>query len=123
MKKNTTIVTGLWDLGRGNLTGWAKRDFSHYRERFFNLLQCDANMCIWIPRELEAEVWAVNGRTKENTKIYYKELNDFKAWFPFYDRLQEIRTDPKWKNFAGWLTESPQATLEFYNPMMMCKML
>ena len=122
MKRKTTIVTGLWDLGRGSIDGWAKRDFAQYKDRFFNLLQCDANMCIWIPRELEAEVWAVSGRTKENTKIYYKELADFKTWFPFFDRLQEIRNNPEWKNFAGWLAGSPQASLEFYNPMMMCKM-
>ena len=122
MKNKTTIVTGLWDLGRGNIDGWAKRDFKQYKERFFDLLQCDASMCIWIPRELEAEVWAVKGRTKENTQIYYKELSDFKTWFPFFDTVQEIRKDPKWKNFAGWLTGSPQAELEFYNPMMMTKM-
>ena len=122
MKKKTTIVTGLWDLGRGNLTGWAKRDFKQYKDRFFDLLQCDANMCIWIPRELEEEVWKVKSRTPDNTKVYYKELSDFKTWFPFFDKVQEIRNSDKWKNFAGWLPDSPQAALEFYNPMMMCKM-
>ena len=122
VKNKTTIVTGLWDLGRGNLKSWAKRDFKQYKDRFFDLLQCDASMCIWIPRELEAEVWAVKGRTKENTQIYYKELEDFKTWFPFFDKLQEIRNNPDWRDFADWLKGSPQAALEFYNPMMMCKM-
>ena len=77
-------------------------------------------MCIWIPKELEQEVRAIRGN--KPTQIYFKELEDFKTWFPFFDRLQEIRTNPSWYNSAGWLPESPQAALEFYNPMMMCKM-
>jgi hypothetical protein len=116
----TTIVTGLWDLKRGDIDGWGKRDFQQYKDRFFELLQSDAQMCIWIPKELEQEVLKVRG--DKPTQIYFKELEDFKTWFPFFDKLQEIRTSPKWVNFAGWLAESPQGALEFYNPMMMCKM-
>jgi hypothetical protein len=117
---NTTIVTGLWDLGRGDLKGWAQRDFQQYKDRFFELLETDAQMCIWIPKELEKEVLAVRG--DKPTQIYFKELEDFKTWFPFFDKLQEIRTNTNWQNSAGWLSESPQAGLEYYNPMMMCKM-
>jgi len=120
MNKNVTIVTGLFDLGRGNLTGWSKRDFNQYKDRFFDLLQTDANLAIWIPKFLEEEVWKV--RNAHNTVVYIKENEDFKTWFPFWDDVQKIRTDEKWKNFAGWLPESPQASLEFYNPMMMTKM-
>ncbi len=120
MNKKVTIVTGLWDMGRGSLGGWARRDFTQYKDRFLQLLESDANMCIWIPRELEDAVWKI--RKPENTKVYFKELQDFKKWFPFFDQVSKIRTDPAWKNFAGWLADSPQAALEFYNPMMMCKM-
>lgn len=120
MDKNTTIVTGLWDLQRGNLQGWAHRDFSAYRDRFFKLLECDAQMCIWIPRDMEAEVKAIRG--DKPTQIYFKEREDFKTWFPFFDAVQKIRSNPEWRNSAGWLAESPQAALEFYNPMMMSKM-
>ena len=120
MNNNVTIVTGLWDLGRGDLGGWAKRDFSYYKERFFEMLKSDVNMIIWIPSELEDEVRLI--RKPENTKIHIKEVEDFKVWFPFFDKLQEIRTNPNWYNLAGWLAESPQASLKFYNPMMMCKM-
>ena len=117
---NTTIVTGLWDLGRGSIDGWAKRDFQQYKDRFFELLETDAQMAIWVPRDLEAEVLAIRGN--KPTRIYIRELEDFKVWFPFWNQLQEIRTNPDWYNFAGWLSESPQAALEYYNPMMMCKM-
>ena len=120
MNRNVTIVTGLWDLKRGNLNGWAKRDFQQYKDRFFEMLKTDAQMAIWIPRDLEEEVLAVRG--DKPTKLYFKELEDFKIWFPFWNQLQSIRTNPNWSNFAGWLPESPQAALEYYNPMMMCKM-
>ena len=120
MNKNVTIVTGLWDLGRGNLTGWANRSFQQYKDKFFDLLEADAQMCIWIPKELEEEVRVIRGN--KPTQIYFKELEDFKTWFPFFNEVQEIRNNPEWANFAGWLPESPQAALEFYNPMMMCKM-
>ena len=123
IKKNkVTIVTGLWDLGRENLDGWAKRIFQHYKDKFTELLACDANLAIWIPRELEEHVWKIRDKSKNNTRIYYKELKDFETWFPFWKELQKLRTDTNWKNFAGWLSESPQASLEYYNPMMMCKM-
>jgi hypothetical protein len=120
MNRNVTIVTGLFDLKRGEIEGWGKRDFQQYKDRFFELLQADAQMCIWIPKELEEEVLQVRG--DKPTQIYIKELEDFKTWFPFFDKVQEIRTNPEWVNFAGWLPESPQASLEYYNPMMMCKM-
>jgi len=118
--KNITIVTGLWDLGREKINGWAQRDFQQYKDRFFEMLQTNVQMAIWIPRELEQEVRDIRG--DKPTQIYFRELEDFKTWFPFWDRLQEIRTNPDWYNFAGWLPESPQAALEYYNPMMMCKM-
>jgi FkbM family methyltransferase len=120
IKYPITIVTGLWDLGRGSIDGWAKRDFQQYKNKFFELLETNMPLCIWIPRNLEEEVLKIRGN--KPTKIYFKELEDFKTWFPFWDRLQEIRTNPNWANFAGWLPESPQAALEYYNPMMMCKM-
>jgi hypothetical protein len=122
MNKKVTIVTGLWDLKRGDLDGWAKRSFQQYKDRFFELLKTDANFAIWIPRELEQEVLKARTGFEDKTKIYFKEIEEFKTWFPFWAEVQKIRTDDSWKNFAGWLPESPQAALEYYNPMMMCKM-
>jgi len=55
MNSKVTIVTGLWDLGRENLNGWAQRSFDTYKQKFFELLETDANLCIWIPRSLESD--------------------------------------------------------------------
>jgi hypothetical protein len=120
MNKNITLVTGLWDMGRGNLEGWAKRDFEYYKNRFFEFLETDVQMCIWIPKDLEDEVLKIRG--DKPTKIFIKNLDDFKTWNPFFDKIQEIRNTDSWRNFAGWLGESPQASLEYYNPMMFTKM-
>lgn len=117
---NVTLVTGLWDLGRGDINGWANRDFETYKNNFFKLLEVDIPMCVWIPRSLEKDVWKI--RNKSNTKVFFKEVEDFKNWFPFFEKHDNIRTSPEWFNLAGWLPDSPQAKLPFYNPMMFCKM-
>ena len=120
MNTKVTIITGLWDLGRGQLDGWSKRDFIEYKRRFFELLEADAQMAIWIPKELEQEVLDIRG--DKPTKIFIKENKDFETWNPFFTEIQNIRTSVKWKSQAGWLENSPQAELKFYNTMMMCKM-
>ena len=51
-----------------------------------------------------------------------KENKDFETWNPFFNKIQEIRNNAAWRNSAGWLSESPQAALEYYNPMMFSKM-
>jgi hypothetical protein len=120
MQNNFTIVTGLWNLEREGLEGWAKRDFHDYKSKFFELLETDVPMVIWIPEDLRKEVEEI--RQWNPTSIQIKNVEDFKTWNPFFDKIQEIRNRPSWKNFAGWLSESPQAALEFYNPMMFTKM-
>lgn len=120
MNKNVTIVTGLWDMGRGDLQGWGQRDFKHYKDRFFEMLKTDAQMCIWIPKDLEDEVLSIRG--DKPTKIFIKNVEDFETWNPFFNKIEEIRNNPNWYNIAGWLPESPQAALRYYNPMMFTKM-
>lgn len=120
MLKNTTIVTGLWDLKRGNLEGWAKRDFDYYKNNFFTLLEVDTQMCVWIPKELEKDV--IERRRGKPTRVYIKENIDFETWNPFFDKIQKIRENEDWLSQADWLRESPQALLKYYNAMMFTKM-
>jgi hypothetical protein len=117
---NVTLVTGIWNLGRAQLSGWAKREFDVYKQHFFELLKIDVPMVIYSPSSLQKEIWDV--RSKHNTKIIVKEVSDFKTWFPFFDEHEAIRTNPEWYNRAHWLKDSPQAALPFYNPMMMTKL-
>ena len=41
---------------------------------------------------------------------------------PFWDKTQEIRTSDEWVKQAGWLEDSPQYKLEYYNPIVQSKM-
>ena len=114
----TTLVTGLWDIGRGDLQeGWS-RSFQHYLDKFQQLLQVDVNMIIFGDEELEKFV--SENRRNENTQFVRRELSWFKN-NDFYDKIQKIRTNPDWYNQVGWLTESTQAKLEMYNPLVMSK--
>jgi hypothetical protein len=113
-----TVVTGLWNIGRPG------RDFSHYIENFKKFLEIPVNMFIYIPKEYEYLVW--EKRSKSNTYVKIYELEDIKqVYSPFWKKTQEIRTNPSWYNQTGengWLTGSPQAYLEWYNPIVQSKM-
>jgi FkbM family methyltransferase len=120
---NATIVTGIWDLGRSDLSdGWS-RSFPHYVSKFEELLQNlpDIPVIVFIDPEHENIVWKY--RSKSNTAVYHQTKEQFNsAFFPFFDDVQKIRTNPKWYNQTGWLPDSTQAKMEWYNPMIMSKM-
>jgi hypothetical protein len=111
-----TVVTGLWNINRPG------RDFNHYIEHFKNFLDIPVKMLIYIPAEYEYLVW--EKRSRENTFVKILELDDIKNnyYSPFWDKTQELRTKPEWLNQSGWLSESPQASNEWYNPIVQSKM-
>jgi hypothetical protein len=115
---NITLVTGIWDIGRGSLSeGWS-RPYQHYLDKFEKLLEVDANMIIYGDEELREFVF--ERRSHENTQFILRPL----SWFTsseFYEMIQKIRTNEKWSSLAGWLKESTQARLENYNPLVMSK--
>jgi hypothetical protein len=112
-----TLVTGLWNIKRDELTqGWS-RSFEHYLDKFEQLLEVENPMIIFGDSELESFVF--ERRNRENT-LFVKRSQE---WFKneLYGKIQEIRTNPEWFNLAGWLSESTQARLEMYNPLVMSK--
>ena len=112
---NTTIVSGLWDIERHN------RSFDHYIEAFEKFLSIDQPMYLYVPEELEDFVWQY--RSEKNTAIKVCNLEDVKNMYaPFWDKTQEIRTSEEWVKRAGWLEDSPQYRLEYYNPIVQSKM-
>jgi len=115
---NITLVTGIWDIGRGELTeGWS-RSYQHYLDKFEQLLKVDENLIIYGDEELKKFVFSK--RNTSNTQFITRPL----SWFrnsDYFDKIQKIRTDENWKNRAGWLAESTQAKLENYNPLVMSK--
>jgi hypothetical protein len=119
----STIVTGIWDLGRDSLgDGWS-RSFDHYRNSFSTLLNNikDIPTIVFIDKEHEDIVWKY--RSRDNTAVYHHSAKDFdNNFFPFRNQVERIRTSEDWLSQAGWLRESTQAKLPLYNPMVMSKM-
>lgn len=115
---NITLVTGLWNIKRDELSeGWS-RTFQHYLDKFEQLLECEENMIIFGDEELQKFVF--ERRSRDNTQFIVRHL----SWFTesnFFDKIQKIRTDEEWLNLSGWLKESTQAKLEMYNPLVMSK--
>jgi hypothetical protein len=119
MSDKVTIVTGLWNINRDGLTeGWS-RTFQHYLDKFEQLLNIENNMIIFGEEELMSFVF--ERRDRSNTQFVVRNKEWFKSTVP-YEKIQEIRNNPNWFNQAGWLSESTQARLEWYNPLVMSKM-
>lgn len=120
---NITFVTGIWDLQRGSAKEEWARPFDHYISNFIELLKelKHINLVIFIDPDIEYIVW--DHRDQNNTKVIHHRKNEFsRDFFPFFDMVQSIRTNEDWYNQAGWLKDSTQGSLEYYNPMVMSKM-
>ncbi len=112
-----TVVTGLWNIKRGELVeGWS-RSFEHYLEKFNELLDLPHNLIVFGEKELEGIIF--KKRSKENTQFIVRSQDWFKN--EFYDKIQKIRNSEDWKSQAGWLRESTQSRLDMYNPLVMSK--
>ena len=113
-----TLVTGLWNIKRDELTeGWS-RSYSHYLQKFEQLLQVEENLIIFGDEELHNFVKEKRG--SENTQFIFRNTD----WFrnnEYFEKIQRIRTNPDWFSQVGWLSESTQAKLEMYNPLVMSK--
>ena len=72
---NITLVTGIWDIGRGELNeGWS-RPFQHYLDKFEQLLKVEENLIIFGDEELRPFV--ESRRNPENTQFITRPL----SWF------------------------------------------
>ena len=79
-------------------------------------------MIIYIPPEFEAHLKI----DKSRVHIIHMHGADLQTYFPYWDRLQAIRTSKLWKHqgdVAGWLAEAPQSKLPQYNPLVMSKFM
>jgi hypothetical protein len=120
MRNNVTVVTGIWDIKRDELSeGWS-RSFQHYLNNLEKLLKTQDNMIIYIEEKYSSFV--EERRSYENTQIIIRELDWFKDNGDMFDKIQKIRTNSDWYGQSSWLVDSTQAKLEMYNPLVMSKM-
>jgi hypothetical protein len=102
-----TLVTGIWDIGRGELSeGWS-RPYQHYLDRFEKLLEIEENMIVFGDESLRELVF--RKRTSENTQFIVRDVSWFKN--EFFDKIQNIRNSDEWSNQVGWFKDSTKAKL------------
>jgi hypothetical protein len=119
MNNRITLVTGLWDINRSTLSDGWNRSYSHYLDKFKELLETPYNLIIFGDEDLIN--FAKEIRVEDNTQ-YVLRTTDFFTKNEFYEKIQDIRINPEWYGQVGWLSESTQASLELYNPLVMSKM-
>jgi FkbM family methyltransferase len=116
---DVTLVTGLWDTGRGNLSGIWARPYEFYLEKFKDVLELDCNLIVFGDNNLKEFVSKY--RSSHNTEFVDCDLE----WFKFqqsFASIDKIRSSKEWQTQSQWITESPMAKLEFYMPIVISKM-
>jgi len=117
MNNGLTLVTGLWNIDRDSLKeGWS-RSYDHYLSCLKDLLNIPYNIIVFGDEDVQELVSQLNNPDR----VFYIKRD--KTWFKneFYDKIQTIRTTETWMNQIGWLSESCQAKLDMYNPIVMSK--
>lgn len=117
---NITFVTALLDIKRSELTsGVFNRPFKRYLDTLSVLLSHlkDKKIVLYIEKENEDLIKSIK---KENLIIKHIDCDTVRKT-EYYEKIQKIRTDESWRNQVGWLSESTQANLELYNPLIFNK--
>lgn len=117
-----TLVSGLFDLGRGELKNSFSRPFDYYVQKFAVFLKYQFPKIIFVQPEHYHLYQPYIETSPAPVYVINKTLDEIRA-SPFYDLVQKVRAQPGWADQAGWLKESPQATMPLYNPMVMSKIL
>ncbi len=111
-----TLVTGAVDIGRGALQGGFARPFDVYCNHLNALLGLNLPMVVYADRRFPIP------ESRCERKLVRVDRSTLEE-FPYFDRIQVIRSSPAWREGASWLAHSPQAALAHYNPLVMSKLL
>ena len=114
-----TYVTALLDIGREKLEDNFKRDFELYLDKLKILLENlkNKNLVIYVEDEYFD---FVKTHKPNNTVVRNITRSDIEN-NEYYDKIQKIRTNSEWYGQKSWLTNSPQAKLDLYNPLIFYK--
>lgn len=115
---NINLVTGYWN-------GRSDRSDTMYLQNFKNVLELNHNMTIFIPKEFKNFVLEHRNDKLDKTDIIIVELEDIKNKYfsKYYDKVESIRTTPEWYNSLQWLSGVPQGFSQWYNPIVMSKVI
>jgi len=116
-----TLVTAIYDIGRSEIGSMA-RSFDHYLEKFAELVSIPYNFVVYTDRQTKERIQSRFGVLK-NVVFVDREIEAiYGSNDEIFNLVNEIRQDPKWQSRAGWLPDSPQCKLKYYNPLVMSKM-
>ena len=117
---NITFVTALLDIKRSELiSATFNRPFKRYLDTLSILLRHlqDKNVVIYIEKENEDLIRSIKTKNLIVKHIDAENVRNSE----YYDKIQKIRQNDEWRNQVGWLSESTQANLELYNPLIFNK--
>ena len=112
------FVTGLWDIGRGDIDDW-KRSFKTYTDRLEELLSTGLQFVVYGDLVIQDVV----AKYDNSTFVHYPK-EKFYTEFPYFKQIDAIRSSAKWYDqpTAQWLKHSPQARLPLYTPIQLSKL-
>lgn len=115
-----TLVSVLIDIGRGELESF-QRSFDEYLERTRGFLQYKFPKVLYLDSRRTKQFEPYQASVVGKLKIIPFHPDDIARNLPYFDQIQAIRRDPNWYSQANWLSQSPQAKLKLYNPLVMSK--
>ena len=120
LEDKIVLVSGLVNLGRNEVGEFQRRMDEYYLRLQGGVLNTCFQMVIFISPEVEKHLTIDYTRVK----VIHMNATFLRTFFPYWDRVQSIRTSKLWKRQAeitGWLEHAPQAKLEGYDPFSMSK--
>jgi hypothetical protein len=128
---DVTIVTGIWNLGRGSMPTvgqWAvfKRPFTYYMDGLRRFLSYRLPKVVFCDAELYPQVKALADRSRIEgagpVRIVIRSVQQLQAEFGLSDEVDRIRNSPAWRSQAETVANSPQALLRGFIPVVMSKL-
>ena len=112
----TTIVTALYDIGRGSWTNF-KRSYNEYFKYFKNVLSLDCNIVIYIDEKDLNVVRLLRSEIDpefKKTKIITNKFTELEAYKKFYIKTKEVMIGEKFKS-RRFESHTPEMLYPEYN--------
>lgn len=117
MNNNTTIVTGLYNIGRDEWKHPFNRSYSDYFQYFNNILSLNCNLVIFIDEKdlnIVQNLRSYIDPDLNKTKIVLKNFKDLEAYQKFFDKTKQVMcSDFFIKN--RWENHTPEMIYPEYN--------
>lgn len=125
---STTIITALYDIGRGNWPHPFNRSIDSYITYFKSVLSLDANFVIFIEEHMRETILNIRKEFDPflfKTKIYCRPLHELEVFQKYYKRTCEVMTSDFFlKNLREFHTPesfSPEYNLINFNKVSFVK--